>query len=43
MFQVVIGQLAPSPIFQPLLANLIAADMEIPDFGRHTLEVLALL
>src|SRR5437016_7847197 len=41
VLQVAVGQVAAPPIFQPLLANLIAADMEIPDFRRDALEVLA--
>ena len=33
----------PTPsVFEPLFTHLIATDMEIPDFGRDTLEVLGL-
>lgn len=41
MLQVIIGQGAAPAVFEPLLANLIAADLESPDFGRDALEVLA--
>ena len=41
MLQVVIGQGAAATVFEPLLANLIAADVEIPGLGRDAFEVLA--
>jgi len=41
VLQVFVDQGAAPAVFEPLLANLIAADVEIPDFVRHTFEVLA--
>ena len=41
MLQIVVTEGSASAVFEPLFANLIAADVEIPDFGRDTLEVLA--
>jgi len=43
MRQVVVAQQAPFPVFEPLLANLIAADVKLPDFGWHALEKLRLV
>ena len=43
MFQIVIGQGSAPAVLEPLLANLIAADVKIPDFGRYAFEVLASL
>jgi hypothetical protein len=40
VFQIVIGQGAATPVLEPLFANLITANVEIPDFGRDALEVL---
>jgi len=41
-FQIVIGQGSAKVLFEPLFANLTAADVEIPDFGRNAFEVLPL-
>jgi hypothetical protein len=41
VFQSVIGQGPATAVVEPLFANLIAADVEIPDFGRYAFEVLA--
>jgi len=42
VLQVVIGQGSATALFEPLFTDLIAADVEIPDFGRHTFEISAL-
>jgi hypothetical protein len=41
--QVLLAQSAASAVFEPFFANLMAADVEIPDFGRNAFEVLAFL
>src|SRR2546425_2964383 len=41
VLQIVIGQRSATPVFEPLLAYLIAANLEVPDFGRHAFKVLA--
>ena len=38
--QVIVGKLPPFAVFQPFVATLIAADMEMPYFRRHALEIL---
>jgi len=38
---IVVGECSATAVFEPLLANLIAADVEVPDFRRDTFEVLA--
>lgn len=40
MREVVVGELAAFAILEPLLANLIAANVKVPNFGRHAFEVL---
>ena len=40
VLQIVIGQGSATAVLEPLFANLIAADMEIPDFARDAFEVL---
>ena len=42
MLYVVLGQTATLADFEPFWANLVAADVEIPDFGRDAFEVLPL-
>jgi len=43
MLQVLIAQGSFAPVFQPLLANLVAADMEVPDFGWDAFTILPFL
>src|SRR5579859_716194 len=38
--EVGVGELAAFAIFEPLFADLIAADVELPDLRRYALEVL---
>jgi len=39
--QIVIDERPAPPVLEPLFADMIPADVKIPDFGRDTLEVLA--
>jgi len=39
--EVVVGELSSPPIFQPLVADLIAADLKLPELGRDALEGLS--
>lgn len=41
--QVVVVQLPPLAVFQPLLADLIPDNVELSDLQRHALEILALV
>jgi hypothetical protein len=41
--QVVIGKRPAFAVFKPLCANLIAADLEIPDLRRYALKILLLV
>ena len=36
------GELPPLPVFQPLLTDLISADVEVPDIFQNTSETFAL-
>jgi hypothetical protein len=38
MLDIILGQLPTLAVFQPLLAHLIAADVEVPDGLRNALE-----
>lgn len=40
VFEVIEGELAPFAVFEPFLADLIAADVEIPDFFGDALKIL---
>jgi len=40
--QFVIGERPTFAVFEPLLADLVAADVELPDLRRYTLKVLRL-
>src|SRR5207247_741656 len=41
--QIVISEGTPLPIFQPLLADLIPADVEVPDLRRYPVKILLLV
>ena len=43
MSQVIIGERSAFAVFEPFLADLVTADVEIPDFRRHTLKILCLV
>src|SRR3990172_8221108 len=41
--QVVVGQLPPFAVFEPLLADLIPADVEVPDLRWDAFKILSLV
>ena len=43
VLDVIPAQCPATPVFEPLLAHLIPADVKFPDFGRDAFEVLAAL
>ena len=43
MHEVVEGELPSSAVLQPLLANLVAANVKLPDLGWDALEILGLI
>ena len=38
--EVVVGELAAAAVFEPFVEDLVAADVELPDFFRDAFEVL---